>query len=77
VVTGAGRVARHLLHFWGPGATLVSHPVGGQPAVLGFFGRELSGVLVFALRGEMIQAVHVIADPAKLGFVGFQLASAI
>jgi hypothetical protein len=35
-----------------------------------------SGVLVFALRGEMIQAVHVMADPAKLGFLGFQLASA-
>src|SRR5262252_6251899 len=40
VVIGAVRVARHLLHFWGPGTTLVSHPVGTQPAVLGFTGRE-------------------------------------
>lgn len=75
VVTGAVRVARHLLHFWGPGRTLVSHPVGGQPALLGFYGRELSGVLVFTMRGETIQTVHVIADPAKLGFLSFQLAT--
>jgi len=75
VVTGAVRVARHLLHFWGPGTTLVSHPVGSQPAVLGFTGRKLTGVLVFTMRGEMIQAVHVIADPAKLGFLRIQLAA--
>jgi RNA polymerase sigma-70 factor (ECF subfamily) len=75
LVTGAERVARHLLHFWGPGATLVSHPVGGQPAVLGFHGRDLAGVLVFTMRGEEIQAVHVIGDPAKLGFLSFQLSA--
>jgi len=75
VVAGAVRVARHLLHFWGPGTTLVSHPVGSQPAVLGFTGRKLTGVLVFTMRGEMIQAVHVIADPAKLGFLRIQLAA--
>ena len=75
VVRGAERVARHLLHFWGPDATLVSYPVSGQPAVLGFYGRELSGVLVFTMRGEAIQAVHVIADPAKLSFLSVQLAT--
>jgi len=75
VVTGADRVARHLMHYWGPSATLVSHPVGGQPALLGFYDRELSGVLVFTMRGETIQAVHVIADPAKLGFLRLQLAT--
>ena len=73
VVTGARKVAANLLHFWGK-ATLVSHPVGGQPALLGFFGRELAGVLVFTMRGEVIQAVHVIGDPRKLRFVGAQLA---
>jgi RNA polymerase sigma-70 factor, ECF subfamily len=73
VVTGASRVARHLLHYWGPTATLVSHPVAGQPALLGFHGRQLSGVLVFSLRGETIQSVHVIADPAKLSFLNTQL----
>ncbi|MGE5131697.1 MAG: RNA polymerase sigma factor SigI [Gemmatimonadota bacterium] len=73
VVTGARRVARNLLHYWGPAATLVSHPVGGQPAVLGFLGHELAGVLVLTLRGERIQTVHVIADPAKLSFLSLQL----
>jgi hypothetical protein len=43
--------------------------------VLGFLGRELAGVLVFTLRGETIQAVHVIADPVKLSFVSVQLAT--
>jgi RNA polymerase sigma-70 factor (ECF subfamily) len=73
VVRGAVRVARHLLYFWGPPATLVTHPVAGQPALLGFTGRELSGVLVFTMRDGLIQAVHVIGDPRKLGFLGSQL----
>jgi len=75
VVIGAERVARHLLHFWGPAATLVSHPVGGKPALLGFLGRDLAGVLVFSVREEAIEAIHVIADPAKLRFLDIQLAT--
>jgi RNA polymerase sigma-70 factor (ECF subfamily) len=74
-VVGADHVARNLLHYWGKGATLVSHPVGGQPAVLGFAGRELTGVLVFTMRGEVIQAVHVIGDPRKLGYLSSQLSA--
>jgi RNA polymerase sigma-70 factor, ECF subfamily len=73
VVHGATAIARNLLRFWGPPATLVSQPVAGQPAVLGFFGQKLSGVLVFTMRGEVIQAIHVIADPAKLSILGLQL----
>jgi RNA polymerase sigma-70 factor, ECF subfamily len=49
---GALQVARRLLHFWGPPATLVTHPVAGQPALLGFTGRELSGVLIFTMRAN-------------------------
>jgi RNA polymerase sigma-70 factor (ECF subfamily) len=75
VVVGAENIARNLLRFWGRGATLVSHPVAGQPAVLAFTGRELAGVLVFTMRGELIQAVHVIGDPRKLDFVSSQLAA--
>ncbi len=71
--TGAENVARNLLHYWGRGTTLVSHPVGGKPAVLGFAGRELAGVLVFTMRGEVIQSVHVIADPRQLAFISVQL----
>ena len=72
VVHGAAEVARNLLRFWGPDATLVSHPVAGQPALLGFRGAELSGVLVFTMRGEVIQAIHIIADPRKLATLGLQ-----
>jgi RNA polymerase sigma-70 factor (ECF subfamily) len=73
VIHGAIRVARHLLHYWGPPATLVTHPVGGQPALLGFTGRTLTGVLVFTVRGGKIQAVHVIGDPRTLGVLASQL----
>jgi RNA polymerase sigma-70 factor (ECF subfamily) len=73
VVRGALRVARHLLHYWGPGTTLVSHPIAGQPGLLGFAGRELAGVLVFTMRDGVIQAVHVIGDPRQLSFLAAQL----
>jgi len=73
VSRGAVRVARRLLYFWGPPATLVTQPVGGQPALLGFIGRELAGVLVLTMRHDTIQAVHVIGDPRQLGFLCAQL----
>src|SRR5690242_4859772 len=52
VVTGAANVAGNLLRFWGPGSTLVSYPVGGQPALLGFHGRTLAALLILRMRGE-------------------------
>jgi RNA polymerase sigma-70 factor, ECF subfamily len=73
VIHGAARVARNLLRYWGPSATLVTQPVAGQPALLGFFGRDLAGVLVFTMNGDKIQAVHVIGDPRQLGFLSAQL----
>jgi RNA polymerase sigma-70 factor, ECF subfamily len=73
VIHGATGVARRLLHFWGPPATLVTYPVSGQPVLLGFSGRELAGILVFTMNNEQIQAVHVIADPRQLGFLSAQL----
>jgi RNA polymerase sigma-70 factor, ECF subfamily len=73
VIRDAARVARNLLRYWGPGATLVSHPVAGQPALLGFTGRELAGVLVLTVRGDKVQAVHVIGDPRQLRLVSAQL----
>ena len=75
VVTGAENVAANLLRFWGPGSTLVSHPAGGQPALLGFHGRALAALLVLRMRGEQVEAVHVIADPAQIGFLGRHLAT--
>jgi RNA polymerase sigma-70 factor (ECF subfamily) len=73
VVTGAERVARNLVRFWGEGTTLVSLPGTGQPVLLGFAGRRLTAVLVLVLRNESIQAVQVIADPRLLEFVGARL----
>ncbi len=77
VVTGAQHVARNLLRFWGHGATLVSLPVGSQPAVFAFRGRRLAGVLVFTVRGEVIQAIHVIGDPRTLAFLDAQLSASV
>jgi RNA polymerase sigma-70 factor (ECF subfamily) len=73
VVTGADRVARNLVRFWGEGATLVSVPAAGQPVLLGFVDRRLTAVLVLIMRGERIQAVQVIVDPRLLEFVSAQL----
>ena len=75
VVRGAGQVARNLLRFWGP-ATLVSQPLAGQPALLAFRDRDLAAVLVLGMRGEVIESVHVIADPRKLAALGLQLSPA-
>jgi RNA polymerase sigma-70 factor (ECF subfamily) len=74
VVHGADQIARNLLKFWGP-ATLVSQPVAGQPALLGFRDHDLAGVLVLGMRGELIESVHVIADPHKLAALGLQLSA--
>jgi RNA polymerase sigma-70 factor (ECF subfamily) len=76
VVHGAAQIARNLLKFWGP-ATLVSQPVAGQPALLGFRDRDLAGVLVLGMRGELIESVHVIADPRQLATLGLQLSASL
>ena len=73
VVSGAERVARNLVRFWGEGATLVSLSDVGQPVLLGFVDRKLTAVLVLNMRGERIQAVQVIADPRLLELVAAQL----
>ena len=73
VVTGAAKVARNLLHFWGPPTTLVSLPASGHPAALGFTDRKLAGVITFTMDAANIQSVHVITDPAKLEFLAAQL----
>lgn len=72
VVHGAAQIARNLLRFWGS-ATLVSQPLAGQPTLLAFRDRGLAAVLVLGMRGDVIESVHVIADPAKLAALGLQL----
>jgi RNA polymerase sigma-70 factor (ECF subfamily) len=73
VVRGARKVAENLMHYWGPGATLVSQPVGEQPAVLGFVDRRLAGVLLLTMSGDRISKIHAIVDPRKLDFLRDQL----
>jgi RNA polymerase sigma-70 factor, ECF subfamily len=73
VVRGADRVARNLMYHLGPGMTLVTYPVAGQPALLGFTGRTLSVVLILTMRAGRIQAMHGIGDPRKLGLLSAQL----
>ena len=74
VVHGPERVGANLVEYWG-GATLVSFPVGGEPAVLAFRRRRLAGVLVLTPTedGARVAKVHVTADPAKLAFLRAQL----
>jgi RNA polymerase sigma-70 factor, ECF subfamily len=73
VVRGADRVARNLMYHLGPGMTLVTHPVAGQPALLGFTGHTLSVVLILTMKAGRIQAMHGIGDPRKLGLLSAQL----
>jgi RNA polymerase sigma-70 factor, ECF subfamily len=73
VVRGADRVARNLMYHLGPGMTLVTYPVAGQPALLGFSGHTLSVVLILTMKVGRIQAMHGIGDPRKLGLISAQL----
>ena len=36
---------------------------------------ELAALLVLRMRGEQVEAVRVIADPAQIGFLGRHLAA--
>ncbi len=69
VTHGAAEVAGNLLRFWGPPAVLVSQPVAAQPALLAFVDGQLSAVLVLVMRGDLVEAVQVIADPRKLSLL--------
>ena len=69
---GAHQVARNLLRYWSS-ATLVSQPINDEAAILAFRDRQLAGVLVLGIEGDRIDHVHVIADPAKLGFLSSRL----
>ncbi len=68
VISGAPRVAAGLLRYWGPGSSLVPVPAGGQPALLGYFGDELAGVVLLTVSDDRIQAINVIVDPDQVGF---------
>jgi len=54
---------------------LVSQPVNGQAAVLGFRDRQLVAILVLTERDSLMTHIHAIGDPRKLAFVTSQLTS--
>jgi RNA polymerase sigma-70 factor, ECF subfamily len=70
---GADEVGRNLLRFFGPWATLVSNPVGGHSVILAFTDRRLSEVILLTSDRGKIRHIHVIVDPAKVGFLREQL----
>jgi RNA polymerase sigma-70 factor (ECF subfamily) len=73
VVTGAARVARNMLLYWGQAATLIPIDLGSQPAVLAFKDRRLAAVLLLHVADRRITKIHALADPAKLHFVRARL----
>jgi RNA polymerase sigma-70 factor (ECF subfamily) len=73
VTVSAELVAGNLIRFW-TGATLVSYPMDGRPAILAFHDRRLAAVLLLTLNDDgRIQSVHVIADPPVVGQIERQL----
>src|SRR6202046_1617391 len=60
---GPHDVATNLLRYLGPGATLVSAPVG-RPVVLAFDERRLFAVIVLTVRDRLICKIEATADPS-------------
>jgi RNA polymerase sigma-70 factor, ECF subfamily len=64
---GPHDVATNLLRYLGPGATLVSGPVG-QPVVLAFANRRLFAAIVLTIGGRLVTKIEAVADPsARMG----------
>ena len=75
-VTSRDRVARYLARGLSRPAAAVRldfAEVNGEPAVLGFTGPTLAGVLFFQTDGDRIAALRIVANPEKLRFVANQL----
>lgn len=70
---GADAVAANLLHFWGPPAALVSQPIAGHAALLGFHSRRLTGVLLLDVEHEHVQRIRVFGDPVLLDALNLKL----
>ena len=63
---GSRKVSRNLMRWFGSTTTLVCDPFGDQTQVLAFVDRRLYAVIDLTVADGVIQALHVIADPAKL-----------
>jgi RNA polymerase sigma-70 factor, ECF subfamily len=60
---GPVNVATNLLRYLGPGATLVSGPVG-EPVLLAYARRRLFAVIVLTLRDNHVVKIEATADPS-------------
>jgi RNA polymerase sigma-70 factor (ECF subfamily) len=60
---GPHNVAVNLLRYLGPGATVVSGPVG-QPVLLAYAGRRLFAVIVLTIRDHLVTKIEATADPS-------------
>jgi RNA polymerase sigma-70 factor (ECF subfamily) len=60
---GPDAVATNLMRYLGPGATLVSAPVG-QPVVFAYAERRLFAVIVLTIRGQLVSKIEATADPS-------------
>ncbi|MDJ1131839.1 sigma-70 family RNA polymerase sigma factor [Streptomyces iconiensis] len=77
-IVGRTRVARYLTGGMQRFATqieLTPAVVNGGPALLGFAGGQLLGVLAVDVSGGRISTLHVMANPDKLIYIQQQLAS--
>jgi RNA polymerase sigma-70 factor (ECF subfamily) len=63
---GADPVARNLIRYYGRGATLVSHPVRGQPTLLAFCDQVLFAVITLTVEHELVTKIHVTAAPERV-----------
>ena len=78
VVTGAEKVARNILRYWGSHATLVSHTIGLQPSLLAFVDRRLAAVLVLTMGTDnRITKIHVIAHDSEMAILRLRLSGHI
>jgi len=59
---GPDEVGRNLLRYLGPGATLVSGPIG-EPVLLAFSDRRLFAVIVLTIRDNLVLKIEATIDP--------------
>ncbi|MGZ6779145.1 MAG: RNA polymerase sigma factor SigI [Mycobacterium sp.] len=59
---GPDEVGRNLLRYLGPGATLVSGPLG-EPVLLAFAGRRLFAVVVLTISDNLVCKIEASVDP--------------
>jgi RNA polymerase sigma-70 factor, ECF subfamily len=64
---GPGLVAGNLIRYYGPGTTLVSHPVSGQPALLAYRDQELCAVITLSVEHHLITKVDITSDVVIVG----------